>query len=268
MATASVRADISPDSGNNSNCFLSGIKPPVPLNLQTNRVDNWSLWKQQWSNYVVISRLNSQSIDYQTAMVLNSIGTDALKIYNGFAFDNGDIRDIATILKKFDEQIIGELNETYERYQFNSRKQATGERFDMYLTELRHLAKNCNFCNCLCDTLLRDRIVMGIHDNETRKRLLGMKYLTLDRCVDVCRAYEATETRMQSIATENPLDEVHSVRRTFPRLHPKKIYDGDRTHKPNRIPNARDTCKFCGQQHEIKNRIVPCVGSGMQRLRM
>ena len=147
MASASVRADIAPDSGNNSNCFLSGIKPPVPLNLQTNRVENWSLWKQQWSNYVVISRLNSQSIDYQTAMLLNSIGTDALKIYNGFGFDNDDTRDIATILKKFDEQIIGELNETYERYTFNSRKKATGERFDMYLTELRHLAKNCNFCN-------------------------------------------------------------------------------------------------------------------------
>ena len=125
-------------------------------------------------------------------MLLNSIGTDALKIYNVFAFDNGDTRDIATILKKFDEQIIGELNETYERYKFNSRKQATGERFDMYLTDLRHLAKNRNFCNCLCDTMLHDRIVMGNHDNENRKRLLDMKYLTLDRCVDVCRAYEAT----------------------------------------------------------------------------
>ena len=193
-------------------------------------------------------------------MLLNSIGTDARKIYNGFGFDNGDTRDIATILKKFDEQIIGELNETYERYKFNSRKQATGERFDRYLTDLRHLAKNCNFCNCLCDTLLRDRIVMGIHDNETRKRLLEMKDLTMDRCVDVCRAYEATETRMQAIATDNPLEEVHSVRCTLSRLHPKKIYDGDRTLKPNRKPNARDTCKFCGQQHEIKNELCPAWG--------
>ena len=173
---------------------------------------------------MVISRLNSQSIDYQRAMLLNSIGTGALKIYNGFAFDYGDTRDIATILMKFDEQIIGELNETYERNKFNSRKQTTGEQFDIYLTDLRHLAKNCNFCNCLCDTLLHDCIVMGIHNNETRKRLLEMKDLTLDRCVDVCRAYEATETRMQY------------------------------------------TCTFCGQQHEMKKRIVPCVGSGMQRL--
>ena len=82
-----------------------------------------------------------------TSTAGTSIGTDGLTIYNGFAFDNGDTRDIASILKKFDEQIIGELNETYERYTFNSRKQATGERFDVYLTYFRHLA------NCPCDTL-------------------------------------------------------------------------------------------------------------------
>ena len=114
--------------------------------------------------------------------------------------------------------------------------------------------------NSNCDTLLRDRIVMGIHDNETRKRLLEMKDITLDRCVDVCRAYEATETRMQSIGTENPLEEVHSVRRTLPRLHPKKIYDGDRTNKPNRKKYARDTCKCCGQQHEMKKELCPAWG--------
>ena len=97
-------------------------------------------------------------------------------------------------------------------------------------------------------------------------RRLEMKDLTRDRRVDVCRAYyEATETRMQSIATENPLEEVHGVRRTFPRLHTKKIYDGDRTHKPNRNTNARDTCTFCGQQHEMKKELWPAwgrVGSG------
>ena len=136
-------------------------------------------------------------------------------------------------------------------------KQATGVRFDMYLTDIRHLAKNCNFCNCLCDTLLRDRIVMGIHDNETRKQQLEMKYLTRDRCVDVCHAYEATETRIQSIATDNQLEEVPSIRRTSPCLHVKKIYNGDRTHKPNRKTNARDTCTFCGQQHEMKKEVCP-----------
>ena len=52
--------------------FLSGIKPP---NSDGNKLEHWPLWKKQWANYVVISRLNTQSTDYQTAMLLNSIGT-------------------------------------------------------------------------------------------------------------------------------------------------------------------------------------------------
>ena len=38
--------------------------------------------------------------------------------------------------------------------------------------ELRTLAQSCNFCTCLNDTLIRDRIVLGIRDGGTRKRLL------------------------------------------------------------------------------------------------
>ena len=65
---------------------------------------------------------------------------------------------------------------------------------------------------------------------------------------------------VQSIATGNTLEEMHSVRRTLPRLHPKKIYDGDGTHKPNRKPNARDTFKCCGKQHEMKKELCPAWG--------
>ena len=161
-----------PNSPNNSNNLLAGSKPPAPLDLQTNSVDNWSMWKRQWSNYVIVSRLNNQPVEYQTAMLLNSIGTDALKVYNGFVLENDDIRNLAAITIKFDEHINGRFNETYERYMFNSRKHATGETFDTYLTDLQHLAKNCNFCTCMSDTRMRDRVVIGIHNNETRKRLL------------------------------------------------------------------------------------------------
>ena len=81
------------------------------------------MWKQQWANYVVISRLNTQSTDYQTAMLLNSIDTEALKVYNGFVFAPEESRDVAHIIRKFDRHIIGQLNETYERYKFNCRSQ-------------------------------------------------------------------------------------------------------------------------------------------------
>ena len=53
------------------------------------------------------------------------------------------------------------------------------------------LAQSCNFCNCLHDSLIRDRIVLGIKDSRARKRLLQQQQLTLQRCVDICKASEA-----------------------------------------------------------------------------
>ena len=40
--------------------------------------------------------------------------------------------------------------------------------------------------------LIRDRIVVGIRDNGTRKRLLQKEKITLNKCIDICRSSEAT----------------------------------------------------------------------------
>ena len=164
--------------------FLAGIKPPTVLNFDSNIAADWPIWKQQWANYVVVSRLDGQSPQYQTAMLLNSIGTDALKVFNGFVFADEPIA-VDSVIRKFDDHIIGQLNETYERYKFNSRKQNTDESIDTYVTALRALAKNCNFCQCMGDTLLRDRMIMGICDSDTRKRLLQTPKLSVELCIDV-----------------------------------------------------------------------------------
>ena len=47
-----------------------------------------------------------------------------------------------------------------------------------YVTALRNLEKTCNFCDCLNDSLLRDRIVLGIQSQHTRKRLVQDRKLT------------------------------------------------------------------------------------------
>ena len=103
--------------------FLYGIKPHNSLNFHGNKLEHWPLWKQQWAYYVVISKLNTQSTDYQTAMLLNSIATDALKVYNGFVFAPNETGDVTHIIRKFDEHIVGQLNETYERYTFYCRNE-------------------------------------------------------------------------------------------------------------------------------------------------
>ena len=73
---------------------------------------------------MVIAQLEMKPSAYKVALFLHCIGVDALKIFNGFQFDNPDDKnDLAKIIQKFDEFTIRELNETFERYIFNSRNQ-------------------------------------------------------------------------------------------------------------------------------------------------
>ena len=67
----------------------------------------------------------------------------------------------------------GIINETLERHNFNARTQQEGETFDDFLTEVKLLSKNCNFCATCHEGLFRDRIVAGVCDDALRKKLLS-----------------------------------------------------------------------------------------------
>ena len=128
------------------------------------------------------------------ALFLYSVGPDAVKIYNSFDLSDENRRKLSEIIKQFDNFAISETNETYERYDFNSRDQKEGESIDDYVGELWTLAQTCNFCTCLHDTLIRDRIVLGLRDGGTRKRLLRQGKLTLQKCIEIAKSDEVSNT--------------------------------------------------------------------------
>ena len=77
---------------------------------------------------------------------------------------------------------------------FNKREQQEGESIDQYVTELRRiLAQSCLFCNCLHDSLIRDRIVLGIKDSGARMRLLQQQQLTLQRHLQDKQRFKHTD---------------------------------------------------------------------------
>ena len=121
---------------------MAGIMPPGRLVPNANIADNWKVWKQMWTNHMVISHLDSQSPEYKVALFLHCTGVNALKIFNGFQFDRPkDKNDLTKIIETFNKFTIGELNETFERYTFNSRNQEESELIDAYVTALHTLGK-------------------------------------------------------------------------------------------------------------------------------
>ena len=135
------------------------VNPPPHLNLADCSAKRWKLWKQARLNFVIVSRILTQDDWYQKALFLCTIDQSALEIYNAFIYNTSDNPEkVGTIIAKFDEYFMGDVNETYERLKFNQRSQEAGESFDAYLTGLRNSAESRNFCTCpyMSDSLLRD----------------------------------------------------------------------------------------------------------------
>jgi len=122
------------------------------------------------------------------------------------------------------------------------------ETVDNFVAELKTLAKTCNFCDCLSDSLIRDRIVLGIKNEQTTKKLLRMRDLTLNRCIDVCRSEEVTSMQMKSFSES--VDSVHQVKRKG--KNSERPSDGKLNMESKKI-----SCKFCGYEHPLEKKKGP-----------
>ena len=122
----------------------------------------------------IITGLHSQPEDYKCAIRLQSIGIDAMRIYNGMKFSEGKGRNkMADIIAKYDQHFLGQTQEFFERFQFNRRDQASGQSIDEHLSVLRNMSKTCGFCDCMRNFLVMDRLLLGITGDKTREELLS-----------------------------------------------------------------------------------------------
>ena len=60
---------------------------------------------------------------------------------------------------------------------------------------LRKLSETCEF-STLKNSLIKDRIVLGISDTKARERLFRISDLTLKEALDVVRSAKATEIQL------------------------------------------------------------------------
>lgn len=81
---------------------------------------------------------------------------------------------------------------------------------DSFVTELKTLPKTCNFCDCLWDSLICDHIVLGIKNEQTTKKLLRMRDLMLNCCIDECYSEEVPELQMKLLS--GPSDDINQVK--------------------------------------------------------
>ena len=218
---------------------------PFPPRMETRNgqlSESWKKWRQVWESFEVVSGLKTQPSSYRVATFITCIGPEALEIYNALPFrEEGDSKEIDIVLELMEQHCIGQTNVIYDRYVFNNRNQSQDENIDQYITALRALAKTCQF-GALHEELLRDRVVCGVRDTAVRKRLLQEPKLTLQKCLDICRAAETTAKQVESMEKK---EAVHQIRKQKQREKPTS-----KKFKPkHKQMNDKKLCSFCGSAH-------------------
>ena len=239
------------------------VSPPKPLEIDHNTAacaDNWKIWKQMWGNYVIISGIDSQPDQFQSALFLHSIGADAMRIYNGMKFsEDEDRHKIDDILRKFDSHFLGETKEFFERFKFNKRDQQQGETIDQYVSILRNMSKTCGMCDCMREKLIMDRILIGVINETMREKCISCCDLDLNKTIDTCRAIEAASAQLKAMRRDE-IHKIHAhkskpghakVRNNSSQSQLKRHSKGDNTPKP---------CKFCTRTHVMRKESCPAWG--------
>ena len=106
---------------------------------------------------------------------------------------------------------------------------------------MKKFASDCELDD-LKKSLIRDVIIIGLHNKKLQERLLREINLTLERTVEICQKIELTRSHAKAIqqATSYSNDyHVHAIRRN------RK--DFDQSSKQEMIMK----CKFCSYTHSV-----------------
>ncbi|KAM7293666.1 uncharacterized protein ISCGN_023264 [Ixodes scapularis] len=227
-----------------------GLKTPRPLDLSSQSPDVWDDWLQSYKWYATAIQLQKKPPEVQVANFMTVIGPDAQNVFRTLPLSEDDKKNLDIVKQRFKEHFHPKVNHAYERYRFNQMKQKEGETFNEFLTAARLQAKKCKFGE-LTDELLRDRIIVGITNDDVRERLLSDPTVDLQKAVNLCKASEQASQQLKEIANKETKT-VDAVTKKTKQLPRKKTVAETKEQAPANSGMARKACSFCGGFHRPK----------------
>ena len=148
----------------------------------------------------------------------------------------------------------------FERFKFYSRNQENGESVANFVAAIKAKARTCDFGSHL-DDMLRDRLVMGLKDQDTQRALLTAKDLTFSKAVETAFSREAAAKDVKAIGSNSSNSSNHSINT----INPKGKYS--KKGKP-KFSSQANVNKSVGSPNNSKYESKPtkpnqpCMGCG------
>eukprot|EP00731_Ephydatia_muelleri_P005994 Em0003g242a len=209
-------------------------------------------YKERFDFYCVANGIGN---DRKKALFLTKIGQRMfanLKVWvSPTSLSDLSFDDIITRLRA---RTVPQTVEIAERYRFFKCAQKGEESVIDFMSQLRALAKTCNFGNYL-EIALRDQFVCGLQDSRIQRELLCVRDLTLEQALDKARSIEIVLKETASLQQRSTKveggkgEEVADVLKVTTKQGPRKgcFRCGGNNHVADHCFHKEKECNVCGK---------------------
>ena len=172
---------------------VQGILPPkfvTPSHEMGILATAWKEFKEELKLYFLASAQNDITGERKVSILLYQMGKQYQKVFsNELVFADDDARkDFDGVIKQFDDYFEPKKLIKANITRFQKRSQLSSESVAEYITELKRLAKLCDFGD-LEDNMISVQISNGVQDESLKKKLWD-EDLTLRQIIQKCQTFE------------------------------------------------------------------------------
>ena len=226
------------------------FKPPEKFSFH--QPAGWPEWRDRFFRFRVASKLNKEDGEIQVSSLIYSMSSDAERVFSQFNLSEDEGKNYDSVLEKFNTHFVPQVNVIHERATFHKRSQREGESVEEYVRSLFELLEHAQFAEK--EETIRDRLVLGLQDQELSQKLQLESDLTLDKAVTIARQHELVKTQIKEQRHGAAAAAVDSFSRGQHRF--------TRSGRPSRRAKSKHTgtgtcntqsCTRCGTNHGTGN---------------
>jgi hypothetical protein len=150
-------------------------------------------WRNRWDDYAALNQLSSYpAAEQMTAlrMCLDPSMQQVVEIVLGISPATPTTPD--DVLDCIGNHVREKRNVALDRVAFEERRQGPAESFGDFYISLRRLTDPADICGTCFDGRMATRIMAGVRDSETKKKLLALSpFPTAQTAVNLCRSEES-----------------------------------------------------------------------------
>ena len=253
-----------------------------PFDPQDNSI---TTWLQLFEEFCMVNNVPAEPVNingeivaahnHRRALFLSHLGGRAYEVLRRACLplrpNQRSIQFLSTILvNRFEPPGLVATN----RFSFWQRSQRDGESAAQYVSCLQDLASKCNF-GIFFNEAIKDKLITGIKNNDTRRKLLSTPNLTFVLARDIILQDEAIRAQAQAISqsiTLNYVNKKPSYSRSQNNQQPSSGYQNSRNpsrsqhqgqhqgqHQVQQHSNhhqaqaqVKNSCHRCGEMHSVK----------------